>query len=327
MNRLIGLAASLLRLAPSPVPHRQERLRGHHATVDGIKYSMPVNSDDSPVLMAAFPINKRAAAAVLPGTELRPFSLSGKGLLVVTVVNYKSTDIGQYIEYSLAIAVTHGSRPAPPLLPLVFQKTFGLGQYVVDLPVSTEISVKGGKGIWGMPKHRASLDFVVTDSTVSAQYDDAGRLGCFVEIERPGPMGIPLKLAASNYCAFRGMLMKSDIYFEATGDIALGGNAKARLVLGDAPGVAVLKTLQPAEKPVFTAYLPEARGVLDDHYEAWFLTAPTAEEAARIPGGDPLESVVGLGQGQEWLPAPDRGRTAQGTSGGAGASSGTGDAP
>ncbi|WP_051629064.1 acetoacetate decarboxylase family protein [Arthrobacter sp. UNC362MFTsu5.1] len=327
MNRLIGLAASLLRLAPSPVPHRQERLRGHHATVDGIKYSMPVNSDDSPVLMAAFPINKRAAAAVLPGTELRPFSLSGKGLLVVTVVNYKSTDIGQYIEYSLAIAVTHGSRPAPPLLPLVFQKTFGLGQYVVDLPVSTEISVKGGKGIWGMPKHRASLDFVVTDSTVSAQYDDAGRLGCFVEIERPGPMGIPLKLAASNYCAFRGMLMKSDIYFEATGDIALGGNAKARLVLGDAPGVAVLKTLQPAEKPVFTAYLPEARGVLDDHYEAWFLTAPTAEEAARIPGGDPLESVVGLGQGQEWLPAPDRGRTSQGTSGGAGTGSGTGDAP
>jgi hypothetical protein len=67
--------------------------------------------------------------------------------------------------------------------------------------------------------------------------------------------------------------------------------------------------------------------VLDDHYEAWFLTAPTAEEAARIPGGDPLESVVGLGQGQEWLPAPDRGRTSQGTSGGAGTGSGTGDAP
>ena len=52
----------------------------------------------------------------------------------------------------------------PPLLPLVFQKTFGLGQYVVDLPVSTEVSVKGGKGIWGMPKHQANLDFVVTDA-------------------------------------------------------------------------------------------------------------------------------------------------------------------
>ena len=322
MNRLTGLAASLLRLVPSPVPRRQERLRGQHARVDGIKYSMPVNSDDSPVLMAAFPIDKRAAAAVLPGTELRPFSLGGKGLLVVTVVNYRSTDIGKYIEYSLAIAVTHGSRPAPPLLPLAFQKTFGLGQFVVDLPVSSEVSVKGGKGIWGMPKHQASLDFVVTESTVSAQYDDAGKLGCFVEIERRRPMGIPLKLAASNYCAFRGMLMKSDIYFEATGDIALGREAKARLVLGDAPGVAPLKALRPADKPVFTAYLPEAHGVLDDHFEAWFLTAATAEEAARIPAGDPLESVVGLGQGQQWLAAPDRSTTASGTSGGAGRGAG-----
>ena len=62
---------------------------------------------------------------------------------------------------------------------------------------------------------------------------------------------------------------------------------------------------------MFTAYLPEAHGVLDDHFEAWFLTAGTEAEAARIPGGDPLESVAGLGEGQEWLPAPDRTVTAQ----------------
>ena len=308
MKTLTQLVTPLLKLMPSPVPRRQERLRGQHAFADGIKYVMPVNSDDSPVLMAAFPINKRAAAAVLPGTEMRPFSLGGKGLLVVTVVNYKSTDIGKYIEYSLAIAITHGRRPVPPLLPLLFQKTFGLGQFVVDLPVSTEISVKGGKGIWGMPKHQANLDFVVTDSTVSAQYDKDGVLACFVEIERPEPAGLPLKLAASNYCAFRGMLWKSNIYFEATGDLALGKAAKARLILGDAPGVALLKTLQVAEKPVFTAWLPEAHGVLDDHYEAWFLTAPSEAEAAALRGGEMMDSVVGLGQGQEWLEPPDRSR-------------------
>ncbi|MFF1827958.1 acetoacetate decarboxylase family protein [Paenarthrobacter sp. NPDC058040] len=308
MKSLTELVTPVLKLMPSPVPRRQERLRGQYAQADGIKYVMPVNSDDSPVLMAAFPINKRAAAAILPGTELRPFSLGGKGLLVVTVVNYKSTDIGKYIEYSLAIAITHGSRPAPPLLPLLFQKTFKLGQFVVDLPVSTEISVKGGKGIWGMPKHQANLDFVVTDATVSAQYDKDGKLGCYIEIERPDPLGLPLKLAASNYCAFRNMLWKSDIYFEATGDIALGAQAKARLILGDAPGVEVLKTLQVESKPIFTAWLPQAHGVLDDHYEAWFLTAPTEAGAAGIRGGDMLDSVTDLGQGQEWLAPPDRSR-------------------
>ncbi|MGH7751634.1 MAG: acetoacetate decarboxylase family protein, partial [Gemmatimonadales bacterium] len=131
---------------------------------------------------------------------------------------------------------------------------------------------------------------------------------CYIEIERPAPLGLPLKLAASNYCAFRGMLWKSDIYFEAIGDIALGGQAKARLILGDAPGVAPLKKLKAGSKPVFTAWLPEAHGVLDDHYEAWFLTAPTEAEAAAIRGGDMMDSVVALGQGQEWLAPPDRSR-------------------
>ncbi|MCA4133631.1 acetoacetate decarboxylase family protein [Arthrobacter sp. M4] len=308
MKTITQLITPLLKLIPSPVPRRQHQLRSHHARVDGIPYLMPVNSDDSPVLMAAFPINKRAAAAILPGREMRPFSIGGKGLLVVTVVNYKSTDIGKYIEYSLAIAITHGTRPAPPLLPLLFQKTFKLGQFVVDLPVSTEISVKGGKGIWGMPKHQANLDFVVTDTSVSAQYDQDGQLGCYIEIERPEPAGLPLKMAASNYCAFRGMLWKSDIYFEAKGDVAFGAQAKARLVLGDAPGVAPLKGLNVSDKPLFTAWLPEAHGVLDDHYEAWFLTAPTEAEADVIRGGDMMDSVVGLGQGQDWLEPPDRSR-------------------
>jgi len=235
---------------------------------------------------------------------MRPFSLGGKGLLVVTVVNYKSTDIGKYIEYSLAIAITHGSRPAPPILPLLFQRTFKLGQFVVDLPVSTEVSVKGGKGIWGMPKHQANLDFVVTDSTVSALYEQDGKLGCYIEIERPAapsPLALPLKLAASNYCVFRNMLWKSDIYFEAIGDIALGAQAKARLILGDVPGVEPLKELQVETKPVFTAWLPQAHGILDDHYEAWFLTAPTPLEAAALQGGDMLDSVTDLGQSQEQL--------------------------
>jgi hypothetical protein len=308
MNALATLAAPLLRLAPSPVPRRQQRLRGQHAAADGIEFVMPVNSHHSPVLMAAFPVNARAAAALLPGRELQPLTLGGHGVLMVTVVNYESTDIGKYIEYSLAIAVTHGSRPRPPLLPLVFQRSMGLGQFVVDLPVSTEISVKGGKGIWGMPKHQANLDFVVTETTVSAQYDQDGRLGCFIEIEKPEPTGLPLKMAASNYCAFRGMLWKSDIYFEASADVAFGRRARGRIVLGDAPGVAPLAALAVSDQPLFTAWLPKTHGVLDDHFEAWFLTADSHAGLASMHGGESLESVVGLGKSQRWPAPPDRSR-------------------
>ncbi|MFI8521838.1 acetoacetate decarboxylase family protein [Streptomyces sp. NPDC085481] len=302
MNRILRLARLGLSAVPSPVPRRQRRLAGRHALVDGIPFELPVDSVDTPALMAGFTVDRAAAARLLPGDELHPVALpGGKGLLVITVVDYLRTDIGRYIEYSIAIACTHGPRPAPPLLPGLLRGTFGTGQYVVDLPVSSEISVKGGKGIWGMPKHRASLDFKVGASAVSSQYEVDGRLGMYVEIERPPATALPLRVGAVNYCAFRGMLMKSSVYLDGKADIAVGRRARARLVVGDAPRVAGLHGLGIADDPLFTVYLPSAQGVLDDHFECWFLTSG---EPGRTYG-EPLGSVVGLGLSEDW-PDPPR---------------------
>ena len=121
---------------------------------------MPVDSSDSRALIAAFTIDGPKAADLLPEQEVHPVRLPrGRALLLVTVIDYEKTDIGRYIEFSVGIACTHGRRPAPMLLPALLRRHFGTGQYVADLPVSTEISVKGGKGIWGMPKHQAGLAF------------------------------------------------------------------------------------------------------------------------------------------------------------------------
>lgn len=302
MNRMLAAVARVgMRLMPDPVPKRQRRLAGQKALVDGISFDMPVNSQDTPALMAAFPCDAEAAARLLPGNEIHPVRVfGGKALVVVTVVNYIVTDIGKYVEYSLAIACTHGKKPAPKLLPGMFMKHYGTGQFVVDLPVSSEISVKGGKGIWGMPKHQGNLDFKITDTLVSSQYEVDGHLGAYVEIERPRATRLPLRIGAVNYCAFRGMLMKSSIYFEGKADVALGKKAKARLVLGDAPQVKGLKELNIEEKPIFTAFLADTHGVLDDHFEAWFLTSSDPSSG----GGEPLTSVVGLTTSEEWLAPP-----------------------
>ncbi len=91
------------------LPKRLRRQTDRYALVDGIPFDLPVNSDQSPALMAAFPIDADKAAALLPGNELHPFRLWGNtGLLVITVIDYRITDIGKYIEYSIAIACTHG---------------------------------------------------------------------------------------------------------------------------------------------------------------------------------------------------------------------------
>jgi hypothetical protein len=154
--------------------------------VDGIPFVLPVNSEETPALMAAFPIDGDAAARLLPGDELHPVRLpGGKGLLVVTVVNYEITDIGKYVEYSLAIACTFGPRPAPPLLPGLLAVATAPGSSWLDLPVSSEVSVKGGKGIWGMPKHQANLDFTITPRRCPASTTSTASSGAYVEIDRP----------------------------------------------------------------------------------------------------------------------------------------------
>lgn len=281
-------------------PARLKQQSGRYALVDGIPFKLPVTCTPSPALMAAFPINAERAAALLPGNEVHPFRLWGRGLLVITVIHYLSTNIGTYIEFSIAIACTHGRRRAPRLLPALLMKHYGTGQCVIDLPVSTEISVKGGKGIWGMPKHRASLDFTVTDRVVSSQYDLDGQLAMRIEIDRPAKAWLPLNLGTANYCAFRGLLMKSYIYFRGRAGIGLFGSAGARLTIGDHPRLAPLTGLEIAPKALFTAFIPGAVGVLDDHFESWFLSFP--QPPSRPPEG--LESVAGLGLGEEWLPPP-----------------------
>jgi hypothetical protein len=279
---------------------RLKEQAGRFALVDGIPFKLPVFCANTPVFMAVFSINADRAAELLEGNEVHPFRLWNKGLLVVTVVNYLETSIGKYIEYSIAIACTQGKKPAPRLLPGIFSGLFGTGQYVFDLPVSTEISVKGGKGIWGMPKHQANLDFKVTDSKISAQYDLDGQLAFYAEIAHPGKAWFPIRTPASNYCAFRGMLFKSDIFFRGKAAFSMFKKGSGRVVIGSHPRVQALKSLEIGPDPIATAFIPSANGLLDDYTQSWFLSFP--QPPAVVPQG--MESVVNLGLGEVWLPPP-----------------------
>ncbi len=285
------------------IPARVKRSVGRYALVDGIPFHLPVNMTDTPALFAAFTIDADRAAEMLPGNEVHPIRLpGGRGLLIVTVIDYQVTDIGKYIEYSIAIACTHGPRPRNPLLALL---TGRAGQFVLELPVSSEISVKGGKGIWGMPKYQAYCEFADDAKHVSSRYFLDGEVAVNVEVKRPRFNKIPVSAGpVSNYCAFRGMLMKSDVHFKGRIGINLPFSRAGRLEISDHPRVVALKSLDIAEKPLFTAYLANMTGVLDDHVESWFLSYEQPP-ATQPPG---LETVADLGLSQEWLepPTPDR---------------------
>jgi hypothetical protein len=97
------------------------------------------------------------------------------------------------------------------------------------------------------------------------------------------------------------MLFKSYIYFRGKGGINLPFSRSARLQIGDHPRMAPLKTLDIADRPLLTGWLPTTAGILDDHVESWFLSY--AEPPTTVPEG--MESVVNLSQSQTWLPPPD----------------------
>lgn len=282
------------------IPQRLKRQAGRYSLVDGVPFRLPVASQESPALMAAFPVDADRAAELLPGNELHVLRWGGRAVLLVAVIDYRHTNIGRYVEYSIGIACTRGARPWPLPLAALFGRWSGMGQYVIDLPVSSEISVKGGKGIWGMPKHQANLDFVIGEKTVSSRYDLDGQMVVKVEVERPKREGFPVRASAVNWCAFRGMLMKSDIYVRAKAGFHLFKEGSARLVLGDHPRAEVLRRLDIGSRPLFAAYMPESNGTLDDHIECWFLSHD--QPPASAPEG--MESVIDLGLSEAWLPPP-----------------------
>jgi hypothetical protein len=284
------------------IPQRIKNYSGRFSLVDGIPFTLPVQARNSPTLMAGFFCDYKKAADLLPGNEIHPVRyFNGKAIFMVTVIDYRETSIGKYIEYSIAIACTRGSRPAPKMLPVVFMKYYHTGQFILDLPVSSEISVKGGKGIWGMPKHKASLDFLITDTMVSSQYEKDGEFAFRIEIEKPARCNLPVKVGSVNYSHFRNMLMASYIYIDAKAGIRLGRKAKGALFIGDHPRTRFMRDLDIESKPFFTFYTPAAIGVLDDHFECWFMSY--RDKPAKVtPEG--FESVADLTLDEGWLPPP-----------------------
>jgi hypothetical protein len=152
-----------------------------------------------------------------------------------------------------------------------------------------------------MPKHQANLDFIVTDKSISAQYDKDGQFAMKIEIQNPGNAWFPANLGATNYCEFRGMMMRSRIYFRSKCAFTLFKKGSATLTLGDHPRVRPLKDLEIDPDPIMTAFLPNTKGVLDDRCETWYVLYD--QMPTNAPEG--FESVIDLGLGEVWLPPPN----------------------
>jgi hypothetical protein len=283
------------------IPRRLQQYEGRYSLIYDIPFQVPIATRDAQAQMACFTCDYEKVNDLLPGNELYAVRLpNGRAVLVVAVMNYLDTNIGKSVEYSIGLTCTKGLSQAPRVLPLVLQKTYGTGQFIVDLPVSSEISVKGGIGIWGMPKHQAQLDFKVTDELITSQYEENREFAFRLEIERPTSWNFPFRLSAVGYCAYQNMIRTSYLYFNGIGKFNIFKKAKGRLFIGDHPRVAPLKGLDIDGDPFITMFMSKATGILSDYSESWFITYD--KPPAKMP--EKLVDFEGLSLSQEWLDPP-----------------------
>ncbi len=282
---------------------RTRWLRGKHADVDGIPFRMPVETRSSPAIFAGFTADPDAAQAILPGQELQIVRAFGRAIVIIATVNYQDTTIGKYVETCLGVVCTHTRRKPLPLAPLGLPFLYGTGVYIYDLPVSTPISVKGGLGIWGMPKRQGNLDFIEGPQTISSQYDFEGQIVSRLDVPNR-PARLPFVFGGCGYGTFRGLLTKSRMSGRGMAGFGMGGRG-ARLLLGDHPRAAPLKAMDINPAALFSGYTPGFKGVLNDHIETWFLTSPAPME----PPETGMRDVIDLPLSQDWLPPPDRAKS------------------
>jgi len=113
---------------------------------DGTECPLPIRYFDVQCLVATFLTDLDRAAELLKGTSLLAVSQEdGKAAVVLYCIEYRITDIGPYNEVGLTVLAAAPGDPIP-------------ANYVVNLPVTTAVSNRAGREIWGYNKFVAAID-------------------------------------------------------------------------------------------------------------------------------------------------------------------------
>jgi hypothetical protein len=124
-------------------------------TIAGTVLTMPVRVRTAHQHTAMFVVDADAAQRMIDYSGLRVCRFSrNKALVVLMLMRYEDTDLGQYYEYGTNVMVNPPGSRATGLKALQ-----SAGAFVHHLPVDQPFTLEAGRTIWGYPKVMA--DFTV----------------------------------------------------------------------------------------------------------------------------------------------------------------------
>jgi|GEM_PF-850040 len=129
-------------------------------------------------MVALFKTTDRQLQPLLEGSGLRSgLRWMGRPVVAMGLIQYQKSDLGAYQEIILSV----------PAIPQGVQTVFGgwgglfgdlerrsLGQYILQIPVTSSFSMVAGKEIWGYPKRLADIHHQFLPGDLHSEMHDAG---------------------------------------------------------------------------------------------------------------------------------------------------------
>jgi hypothetical protein len=241
--------------------------------VQGRVVQLPVVVRDADAASAMYPVRTAAVRKLLPTPTLHPAEgFPGWAVFVLASIQYTDNDLGSYNEFGVTFLVTHGPRPALPLLGMIAAaRGRTLGAYVHRLPVTTSFSRDAGRDIWGYPKTVASITITRDgDRRVCRMADEDTHVLTFTTRTGGGGRAFP-EVPQDSYTWRDGTLFRTPSRMSADRlTFRLGG---ADLTLGAHPIAAELRTLGLPRRALGTTSFT--------HWRATFEGAQILERSAR----------------------------------------------
>lgn len=185
-----------------------------------------------------FAAHKGAVVNELADTGLKPaLYWCGQPLVAIGCIRYHASDLGAYDEVIVAV-------PAVPAADTAFAVSNWLnllapphrkrvGQYILDIPVTSEFSRVAGNELWGYPKIVAPITHEFQQRSIHSTVFDPASGNRVVRVAGSFGKGLPaVPLSLLTYSFRKGKLLRTEVVVE--GHTRLHIKPAIRLLAGDA---------------------------------------------------------------------------------------------
>lgn len=129
--------------------------------MEGQPHEFPTLYYDCRFIGTYFPVKTSRARTLLPHANFKPIEIwPGTVMMGITAFEYHDTSIGPYNEIGISIPTVFPPRFIFPLLTAMAMRRKGIiHTYILHVPVTTDIAMKGGIYFWNYPKFLSEISF------------------------------------------------------------------------------------------------------------------------------------------------------------------------